>query len=98
MRRTRLWGKWVIAWATALLVSACASAPRDVSLPISDPNENANRQVLAANQKILGLVSEGVKAAVPGPVHERLHELNSIFKKPRILVNNLLQARIDWSA
>jgi phospholipid-binding lipoprotein MlaA len=98
MRRARLWSKWAIVWATALLVSACASAPRDVSLPISDPNENANRQVLAANQKILGLVSEGVKAAVPGPVHERLHDLNANLKEPRILVNNLLQARFDAAA
>ena len=98
MRRARLWSKWAIVWATALLLSACASAPHDVSLPISDPNENANRQVLAANQKILGPVSEGVKAAVPGPVHERLHDLNSNLKEPRILVNNLLQARFDAAA
>ena len=39
MRRARLWSKWVTAGGTALLLSACASAPRDVSLPISDPNE-----------------------------------------------------------
>src|ERR1700750_3365161 len=98
MRRARLWSKWAIVWATALLVSACASGHRDASLPISDPNEEANRQVLAANQKILGPVSEGVKAAVPGPVHERLHDLNSNLKEPRILVNNLLQARFDAAA
>jgi phospholipid-binding lipoprotein MlaA len=98
MRRARLWSKWVIAWATALLLSACASAPRDVSLPISDPNENTNRQILATNQKILGPVSEGVRAAVPGPVHERLHDVNANLKEPRILVNNLLQARFDAAA
>jgi phospholipid-binding lipoprotein MlaA len=98
MRHARLWSKWAIVWVTALLVSACASVPRDVSLPISDPNENANRQVLATNQKILAPVSEGVRAALPGPVHERLHDLNANLKEPRILVNNLLQLRLDAAA
>src|SRR6516165_2083180 len=98
MRRARLWSKWTIAWVSALLVSACAGVPRDASLPVSDPNEQANRQVLAANQRILGPVSEGVRAAVPGPVHERLHDLNSNLKEPRILVNNLLQLRFDAAA
>src|SRR6516162_11261082 len=93
MRRARLWGKWAAAWVSALLVSACAGAPRDAALPISDPNETANRQVLAANQQILGPVSEAVKAAIPGPVHDRLHDLNSNLKEPRIFVNNVLQLR-----
>jgi phospholipid-binding lipoprotein MlaA len=98
MRRARLWSKWATAWLSALLVSACAGAPRDASLPISDPIEQANRQVLAANQKILGPVSEGVRAAIPGPVHDRLHDLNSNLKEPRILVNNVLQLRFDAAA
>src|SRR5438309_679890 len=93
MRRARPWSKWAIAWVSALLVSACAGAPRDASLPISDPNEQANRQMLATNQKILGPVSEGVRAAIPGPVHDKLHDLNSNLKEPRILVNNVLQLR-----
>ena len=98
MRRARQCSKWAIAWVAALLVSACASAPRDAALPVSDPHEQANRQVLAANQKILGPVSEGVRAAIPGPVQERLHDLNSNLKEPRILVNNLLQLRLDAAA
>src|SRR5262249_20358536 len=98
MRRARPWSKWATAWVTALLVSACASAPRDASLPISDPNEQANRQVLAANQRILGPLSEGVRTAVPGPVPERVHDLNSNLKEPRTLVNNVLQLRFDAAA
>jgi phospholipid-binding lipoprotein MlaA len=98
MRRVRLCSKWAIAWVAALLVSACASGHRDASLPVSDPHEKANRQVLAANQQILGPLSEGVRTAVPGPVHERLHDLNSNLKEPRILVNNLLQLRLDAAA
>src|SRR6266446_3380968 len=98
MRRARPWSKWATAWVTALLVSACAGTHRDASLPISDPNENANRQVLAANQQILGPLSEGVRAAVPGPVHDSLHDLNSNLKEPRILVNNVLQWRFDAAA
>src|SRR5262249_58888104 len=98
MRRARLWSRWATACVSALLVSACAGAPRDASLPMSDPNEKANRQVLAANQQILGPISEGVRAAVPGPVHDRLHDLNSNLKEPRILVNNVLQLRFDAAA
>jgi phospholipid-binding lipoprotein MlaA len=98
MRRARPWSKWATAWVLALLVSACAGAPRDAALPISDPNEKANREVLAANQRILGPISEGVRAAVPGPVHDRLHDLNANLKEPRILVNNVLQSRFDAAA
>src|SRR2546430_15809272 len=98
MRRARAWRKWATAWVSALLVSACAGASRDPSLPISDPNEQTNRQVLAANQQILGPVSEAVRAAIPGPVHDRLHDLNSNLKEPRILVNNVLQLRFDAAA
>src|SRR5260221_6908584 len=98
MRRARPWSKWATAWVTALLVSACAGTHRDASLPISDPNENANRQVLAANQQILGPLSEGVRAAVPGPVHDSLHDVNSKLKEPRILVNNVMQCRLGAAA
>jgi phospholipid-binding lipoprotein MlaA len=98
MRRARPWSKWATAWVLALLVSACAGAARDAALPISDPNEKANREVLAANQRILGPISEGVRAAVPGPVHDRLHDLNANLKEPRILVNNVLQSRFDAAA
>jgi phospholipid-binding lipoprotein MlaA len=98
MRRARPWSKWATAWVTALLVSACSGVPRDAALPISDPNEKANREVLAANQRILGPISEGVRAAVPGPVHDRLHDLNANLKEPRILVNNVLQLRFDAAA
>src|SRR5215470_15695054 len=98
MRRARLCSKWPIAWVAALLVPASASGPRDVSLPVSDPNATANRQVLAANQQILGPLSQGIRTAVPGPVQERLHDLNSNLKEPRILVNNLLQLRLDAAA
>ena len=98
MRRARLWSKGTAACVSALLVSACAGAPRDASLPVSDPNETANRQVLAMNQQALGPLSEAVRATVPGPVHDRLHDLNSNLKEPRILVNNVLQLRFDAAA
>src|SRR5260370_18591036 len=98
MRRGRPWSKWATAWVTALLVSACAGVPRDAALPISDPNEKANREVLAANQRILGPISEGVSAVGPGPVHDRLHDLNANLKEPRILVNNVLQLGFDAAA
>ena len=43
-------------------------------------------------------MSEAVKAVVPGPVHDRLHDLNSNLKEPRILLNNLLQFRLEAAA
>ena len=98
MRRDRRWGKWVLAWVLPLLVSACAGAPRNASLPISDPHEETNRQVLAANQEVLRPLSEAVKTAIPGPVHDRLHDLNSNLKEPRIFVNNVLQFRFEAAA
>jgi phospholipid-binding lipoprotein MlaA len=67
-------------------------------MPISDPNEAANRDVLATNQRVLGPVSEAVRTAVPGPVHDRLHDLNSNLKEPRIFLNNVLQLRLDAAA
>jgi phospholipid-binding lipoprotein MlaA len=98
MRRARGWGKWAIACVLPVLVSACAAAPRDASLPLSDPNEEMNRRVLAANQAILRPISEVVKEAIPGPVHDRIHDLNSNLKEPRIFVNDLLQLRGEAAA
>jgi len=72
--------------------------PRDTSLPISDPHEATNRQVLAINQQTLGPLSEVAKTAIPGPVHDRLHDLDSNLKEPRIFVNNVLQLRMDAAA
>src|SRR5271166_4533560 len=95
MRCAQGWVQLAIACVLSLLVTACAATPRDASLPISDANEATNRQVLAANQRVLGPVSEAVKAAIPGPVHDRLHDLNSNLKEPRIFVNDVLQLRFD---
>jgi phospholipid-binding lipoprotein MlaA len=72
--------------------------PRDASLPISDSSEATNRQVLAANQRVLGPISEAVKAAIPGSVHDRLHDLNANLKEPRIFLNDVLQLRFDAAA
>jgi phospholipid-binding lipoprotein MlaA len=90
--------KWTLAWVLPLLSGACAGVPRDASLPINDPNEKINRQIMAANQVVLRPASEIVKTAIPGPLHDRLHDLNSNLKEPRIFLNNLLQARFDAAA
>ena len=94
MRFARTWVQGAIACLSSLLVAACATMPRDASLPISDPHEATNRQVLAVNQRTLGPLSEVVKT-IPGPVHDRLHDLNSNLKEPRIFVNDVLQLRLD---
>jgi phospholipid-binding lipoprotein MlaA len=56
------------------------------------------RRRLAANQAVLGPVSEAVKTVIPGPVHDRLHDFNSNLKEPRIFVNDVLQLRFDAAA
>src|SRR5471030_2350364 len=98
MRFARIWAPRAIVCLSSLLVAACATMPRDASLPISDPNEATNRQVLAMNQRVLGPLSEVVKTTIPGPVHDRLHDLNSNLKEPRILVNDVLQLRAEAAA
>jgi len=98
MRGARCALKWAIAWVLPLLLGACAGLPRDASLPVNDPNEDMNRHVMEVNQVILRPASEFVKAAIPGPVHDRVHDLNSNLKEPRILVNNVLQGRFEAAA
>jgi phospholipid-binding lipoprotein MlaA len=78
-----------------VLVGACAGASRDASLPVNDPNEQTNRQLLAANQAVLRPVAEVVKAVTPGPIHDRMHDFNSNLKEPRIFVNDILQLRFE---
>lgn len=90
--------RWGVAGVLSLLLGACAGLPRDTSLPVDDPQEAANRQVMAANQEALRPASQLVKAAIPGPLHDRLHDLNSNLREPRIFVNNVLQGRFDAAA
>jgi phospholipid-binding lipoprotein MlaA len=87
-----------IAWILPLLLCACAEVPRDASLPVNDPHEAMNRHVMASNQAVLRPASVAIRAVIPGPVHDRLHDLNSNLKEPRIFVNNLLQARLNAAA
>jgi len=95
-------GTWAIALLMLLLLPACATVPANpslnASLPVNDPYENMNRQVMAANLEVLRPVSAAVKAVVPGPVHDRLHDLNSNLREPRIFLNNVLQGRFQAAA
>jgi phospholipid-binding lipoprotein MlaA len=98
MRRGLVWVRWAMACVLPILAGACAATPRDASLPLNDPNEQANRQVLAMNQEVLRPVADVVKAVTPKPVHDRLHDVSSNLKEPRIFVNNVLQLRFDAAA
>ena len=95
MRRGQVWGRWAITIALPVIVGACAATPRDAALPLQDPNEHANRQILAVNQEMLRPFAEAVQTVVPKPVHDRLRDFNNNLKEPRIFVNNLLQGRLD---
>jgi phospholipid-binding lipoprotein MlaA len=97
MRGGERWVAWVAASALAGLVSACAGAPRDASLPIDDPNEQFNRGVLRLNQVVLDPAANVVKT-VPGPIRDRLEDLDANLKGPRIFANNILQGRFNAAA
>jgi phospholipid-binding lipoprotein MlaA len=93
MRGARSGFTWAMAGVVPLLLAACASMPKDASLPVDDPHEQTNRHVMAMNQEVLRPAATVIKTATPGPVHDRLHDLNSNLKEPRIFMNNILQGR-----
>jgi phospholipid-binding lipoprotein MlaA len=93
VHRARALAFGAIACALAALVSGCASMPRDASLPIDDPNEKTNRQILGLNQAVLHPAAQVVKTLTPGPIHDRLHDLNANLLEPRIFANDVLQLR-----
>ena len=77
------------------LVSGCAGIPRDPSMPVNDPNEQLNRGVLKFNQVVLDPAANVVQTVTPGPVLDRLRDLDSNLKEPRIFVNDILQGRLN---
>jgi phospholipid-binding lipoprotein MlaA len=50
---------------------------------------------MAANLEVMRPLSVTVKAVIPGPVNDRLHDFGSNLKEPRIFVNNILQGRAE---
>jgi phospholipid-binding lipoprotein MlaA len=92
MRRAERWVAGPIALWVAALLSACAGVPRDPSLPIDDPWEQTNRGILRANQIVLDPVANVVKT-LPGPVLNRVRDLNDNLNEPRIFGNDILQGR-----
>ena len=94
MRGVERWIGWLGAVGLAGLVSGCAGAPRDVSLPIYDPNEQFNRGVLHLNQVVLDPPATVVKS-VPGMIRNRFEDLDANLKEPRVLANDLLQGRLN---
>jgi phospholipid-binding lipoprotein MlaA len=94
MRGVERWTKCLSAASLAALVSACAGAPRDASLPIVDPNEQFNRGVLHLNQVVLDPPATVVKS-VPGQIRDRFQDLDANLKEPRVFANNILQGRLQ---
>jgi len=95
MHRPSGWLLQSLLWLLPLFVGACAGVQRDASLPINDPNEQQNRAALEVNQATLHPLSVAVKAVTPGPIHDRLHDLNANLKEPRIFANDILQGRFS---
>ena len=89
---------WIIlsiAFVASALLSGCAGLHRDASLPINDPNERTNRALFSTNQAVLHPLSQVVKAVTPGPIHDRLHDLNANLQEPRVFANDVLQGRFN---
>jgi len=95
MRRAEPWFiRSTVVLALASFLAACAGVPRDPSLPIDDPNEAFNRKVLAFNEAVLHPPATVVKA-LPTPVFDRLRDVDSNLKEPRIFANDILQGRLN---
>ena len=94
MNRAEPWFLRLTVLTLAALLTACAGAPRDTSLPIDDPNEDFNRKVFAFNQAILHPPATVVKA-LPAPVFDRLRDVDDNLKEPRIFANDILQGRMN---
>ncbi len=95
MGRADRWAMLTIALGLPALLSACAGVPRDPSMPINDPNESFNRNVLKLNQVVIDPAANVVKAVTPGPVLNRLSDLDANLKEPRIFANDILQGRFN---
>ena len=95
MGRADRWSKLTTVLGLAALLGACAGIPRDPSMPINDPNESFNRKVLKLNQVLIDPPANVVKAVVPGPVFNRLSDLDANLKEPRIFGNDILQGRFN---
>jgi phospholipid-binding lipoprotein MlaA len=97
MRVGEPWISLLTALVSSALLTACAGVPHDESMPINDPNEQTNRQIFAFNQALLHPPATVAKA-LPPPVFDRLHDLDSNLKEPRIFANNILQGRFNAAA
>jgi phospholipid-binding lipoprotein MlaA len=95
MGRADRWAMSTVICGLAALLSACAGVPRDASMPVYDPNEAFNRKVLKLNQFAIDPAANVVKAVVPGPALNRLTDLDTNLKEPRIFGNNILQGRFN---
>ncbi|HEY1780891.1 MAG TPA: VacJ family lipoprotein [Roseiarcus sp.] len=94
MRRAERWIAGLSAAGLAALLGACAGVPRDASLPIDDPNEHFNREVLHVNQVVLDPAATVVKS-VPGLIRDRFQDLDANLKEPRVFANTVLQGRLN---
>ncbi|HHB81250.1 MAG TPA: VacJ family lipoprotein [Aliiroseovarius sp.] len=87
----------VPALLALMLVSACATQPQPVG--INDPNEAANRKVHAFNKAFdsafFGPAANAYGSGVPEPVRARVQDFASNTSLPSLIVNNLLQVRLD---
>ena len=95
MGRADRWAMLTIVGGLSALLGACAGVPRDPSMPINDPNEDFNRKVLRLNQVAIDPAATVVKAVTPGPVLNRLSDLDANLKEPRVFANNILQGRFN---
>lgn len=90
-------GTWALRGLTLLslaLLAGCAGVRREPSAQIYDPYEANNRITLRGNQALLGPIAR-VLSKTPGPVKDRLIDLNANLKEPRIFANDILQLRFN---
>lgn len=82
-----------LALLSSMLLAGCAGAQREPMAQINDPNESANRQLLAVNQAVFGPISAGYHAVTPSIVRQGIGNVSANLSEPRIFANDLLQLR-----
>lgn len=83
--------------AAGLLVSACASAPRDDGQLVSDPFEGFNRRMFAFNEGadryVIGPAAQAYKTVTPSLFREGFGNFSANLGEPVVFLNDVLQGK-----
>ena len=96
MHRAQAWVTRSIAWPVAGARQRMRRhAERRIASDQRSQRADQSRASSRRTRRCSAQPSQVVKAVTPGPIHDRLHDLNANLKEPRIFANDILQVRFD---